>query len=91
MPCLDGVGFQPGFLIILFYLLVLGYDVEGIHHQTNLVDAINKAEAIFVGGGNTFRLLKNLYEKNLIEHIQKRVLEDGIPYIGSSAGMFYSN
>ena len=46
---------------------------------------VEKAEAIFVGGGNTFRLLKALYETGLIEKIRSRVLS-GTPYIGSSAG-----
>ena len=47
---------------------------------------IDAAEAIFVGGGNTFRLLKTLYELDLISAIRNRVLHDGVPYIGSSAG-----
>ena len=47
---------------------------------------IDSAEAIFVGGGNTFRLLKVLYELDLLNPIRDRVLQDGIPYIGSSAG-----
>ena len=46
---------------------------------------IKAAEAIFVGGGNTFRLLKALYETGLLEEIRDRVLR-GVPYMGSSAG-----
>ena len=50
-----------------------------------VIDDVASAEAIFVGGGNTFRLLEALYETGLLETIRKRV-EGGVPYMGSSAG-----
>lgn len=64
----------------------LGFGLNGIHQLGNPVEAVQKAEAIFIGGGNTFRLLKALYDNKLIEPIRKRVLTDGIPYMGASAG-----
>ncbi|XP_054728505.1 probable alpha-aspartyl dipeptidase [Anastrepha obliqua] len=63
-----------------------GYKVEGLHAKPNPIQAVLQAEAIFIGGGNTFVLLKALYDQNLISIIRERVLQKGIPYIGSSAG-----
>jgi dipeptidase E len=63
----------------------MGYGLESIHKAADAQQAVNTAEAIFIGGGNTFRLLKALYDANILQTIQQRVAE-GIPYIGSSAG-----
>ena len=63
----------------------LGYDLTSIHNAPNPVKAVNETEAVFIGGGNTFRLLKCLYDFNVLEPIRRRVL-DGMPYVGSSAG-----
>ena len=60
-------------------------NVKGIHEFPNPKEAIQKAKAIFVGGGNTFLLLKTLYEMDLITSL-KDAIASGIPYMGSSAG-----
>ncbi|HKO60443.1 MAG TPA: dipeptidase PepE [Pyrinomonadaceae bacterium] len=63
----------------------MGYQLDSIHTATEPAKAVREAEAIFIGGGNTFRLLKALYDHELLEAIRERVRE-GMPYIGSSAG-----
>lgn len=62
-----------------------GHQVLGIHTFKNPVEAIENAEAIVVGGGNTFQLLHHLQEQKLIEPIRNMINKD-IPYIGWSAG-----
>ncbi len=62
-----------------------GIKVTSIHRASDPVQAVMNAEALFIGGGNTFRLLANLYKHQLLEAIRKRVLA-GMPYLGSSAG-----
>lgn len=59
--------------------------VRGIHEYFDPIDAVNNAKGIFIGGGNTFLLVKKLYEHKLISPI-KNVVENGIPYFGTSAG-----
>ena len=63
----------------------MGLELRSIHDVSNMQRATNEADAIFVGGGNTFRLLKGLYDCDLIAPIRERVAA-GTPYIGSSAG-----
>ena len=63
----------------------LNIEVKGIHEFENPIEAINNAEAIFTGGGNTFVLVSMLYKYNLLDAIQNAV-ENGTPYIGTSAG-----
>ena len=63
----------------------MGYGLDSIHTEPDAKTAVNNAEAIFVGGGNTFRLLKSLYDADVLELVRQRVNE-GMPYIGASAG-----
>ncbi len=62
-----------------------GYEVTGIHETPDPAEAIEKATTLFVGGGNTFVLLRALYDHDLVGPVRRRV-ENGLPYIGSSAG-----
>ncbi|XP_046440142.1 alpha-aspartyl dipeptidase-like [Daphnia pulex] len=66
--------------------LEFGLELNSIHKSDNLLATVKEAQSFFVGGGNTFLLLKTLYDLNLLEAIKSRVLQDGIPYMGSSAG-----
>ncbi|HLH30822.1 MAG TPA: dipeptidase PepE [Terriglobia bacterium] len=63
----------------------LGYDVESFHNATDPREAIKQTDAIAVGGGNTFHLLRGLYRAGVIELIRERA-EGGMPYVGWSAG-----
>ena len=62
-----------------------GTQVSGIHQADDPKTAIEQADAILVGGGNTFNLLHLLYEHDLIDAIKSKV-QQGTPYIGWSAG-----
>jgi dipeptidase E len=61
------------------------YQVSGIHQLDKPITGVREAQAIVIGGGNTFNLLHELYQQNVLEEIQKKV-NKGTPYIGWSAG-----
>jgi len=66
----------------------MGFELRSVHEWAGREgprQAVARAETVFVGGGNTFRLLKELHALRLIEAIRARALE-GMPYLGSSAG-----
>lgn len=62
-----------------------GVQVTGLHSYPDPAAAVESATAIFTGGGNTFRLLRRLYEFELLEPI-RRAVATGTPYLGASAG-----
>src|SRR5438105_6394479 len=63
----------------------MGYSLESVHAAGDPQKAIEETDAIFIGGGNTFRLLKALQDLELLDPIRRKV-KSGAPYIGSSAG-----
>ncbi len=58
----------------------MGFEISQVNGPRDL-----KADAIFIGGGNTWRLLKTLQEMDMVDEI-RRVVRAGTPYVGSSAG-----
>lgn len=63
----------------------IGIEVKRLHEFSNPKEALKQAKGIFTGGGNTFLLVSQLYEKDVM-HVLKEVLENGTPYLGTSAG-----
>ncbi|AKD01845.1 dipeptidase PepE [Pontibacter korlensis] len=62
-----------------------GINVSGAHEYDEPAKAVKEAEAVFIGGGNTFVLLRQLYQQKLVEPLRERV-QQGMPYMGTSAG-----
>ena len=63
----------------------MGCNLTSVHNDSDPCAVLSNADAVFVGGGNTFRLLDTLYRTRLLQAIRSHV-EDGMSYIGSSAG-----
>ncbi|WP_454975380.1 dipeptidase PepE [Capnocytophaga bilenii] len=63
----------------------IGKEIIGLHTFANPAETLRNAQAIFTGGGNTFLLVTQLYQQQLIAPLREAVL-NGCPYMGSSAG-----
>ncbi len=63
----------------------MGFGLDSLHEAPDARRALEAAEAVFCGGGNTFRLLKALHDHDLLAVLRRRAL-DGMPYTGASAG-----
>jgi len=63
----------------------IGISVKGLHEFDNPVEAVQEAKGFFTGGGNSFVLLNELYQLDLLPHLKKAIV-NGIPYFGTSAG-----
>lgn len=62
-----------------------GYNLVGIHEFPDARKALEQAEAVYVGGGNSFRLIDSIHKQGLIEPM-RALVRDGLPYMGVSAG-----
>lgn len=63
----------------------IGKKIKGIHEFKDPIEAIKQAKGIYVGGGNTFVLVSELYRNKCLNAIQEAV-NNGTPYLGTSAG-----
>jgi dipeptidase E len=63
----------------------MGCEVESLHEAEDARAAVGRADAIAVGGGNTFKLLRGLYRAGVVELVRERA-RAGMPYVGWSAG-----
>ena len=63
-----------------------GVPIVGLHTAANPRAVLEEAEVVFIGGGNSFRLLKTLWQHDLVTTIRERVLAGELRFIGSSAG-----
>lgn len=63
----------------------LGITVKGLHQFDDPVQAVQQAQGIFTGGGNTFVLVDQLYRHRLIQPL-RQAINSGTPYLGTSAG-----
>ena len=63
----------------------IGYEIFSLHREKYPIEALNHADAIIVGGGNTFKLVHDLHKTGLMKVIKEKA-ELGMPFIGWSAG-----
>lgn len=63
----------------------LNHPLTSIHHAKDYAKAVYEAEAIVIGGGNTWQLVRMMNDRGLFPLIRERVMA-GIPFIGWSAG-----
>ncbi len=96
LGCVDSVAFIPYAAVTFSYdeyearvqarFDQLGIEVRSVHRQADPAEAVRRAEAIVVGGGNTFALLRKMQEQGLVGAVRTAVTELGVPYVGWSAG-----
>lgn len=79
------ISYDDYFAVVGGQFVAFGYQLDSIHLLEINHEIINNYDALAIGGGNTFQLAGLLQKKGLIEPIRKAI-ENGMPYIGWSAG-----
>ena len=80
-----GISHDDYTLKVKTFFALLNKEVRGLHEFNNPTEAIQKADGIFTGGGNTFLLVTQLHQNNQMQTL-KKAIENGTPYLGTSAG-----
>lgn len=80
-----GISFDEYTDVVQYAFDSLGIKVTGLHEFENYEEAIHKAKGIYVGGGNTFLLVTQLYTHKLWSSLENAIAS-GVPYLGTSAG-----
>ncbi len=80
-----GISHEDYTLKVKSFFALMNIKVNGLHEFNNPIEAIEKAEGIFTGGGNTFLLVTQLHQQKLILPL-KKAIENGTPFLGTSAG-----
>ncbi|MCW2120255.1 dipeptidase PepE [Flavobacterium sp. 7A] len=80
-----GISYEDYTQIVAETFKNINIEVKGIHEFENPTEAIEAAEGIFTGGGNTFLLVTKLYAHTIMTKIAE-VVKKGTPYLGTSAG-----
>ncbi len=81
----SGISYNAYTAIAAKGFATIGIEVKGIHEFNSPKEAIANAEGIFIGGGNTFELVNQLYKNDILEALRNSV-SHGTPYLGTSAG-----
>lgn len=81
----SGISYDAYTDVVQEAVSTLGIQVKGIHECNNAKEAIKNAQGIYVGGGNTFLLVTQLYAFDLWDDL-KEAINKGVPYLGTSAG-----
>ena len=64
----------------------IGIRVTSLHEADDVTGTVKDAEAVFVGGGNSFRLLQTLSRLGGLDPLREAVQRHDVPYLGASAG-----